>query len=136
MFKNIRTSEANRKVVTELTQKLSLGPENVIARLAFAYSLARGQKLELSSIKDAKGKEYSQATLFGNYTPYYIAMVSQYYGLHKENKDIQRYVKLHIDDGLELMQKNFKGNPNQNGFEFILENVEAGLTLVNSPSSI
>lgn len=127
MFKSIRTSEANKKVVTELTQKLSLGPENVIARLALAYSLSRGRKLEFSSIKDAKGKEYSQNTLFGSYTAYYIALISQLYNLHKDDKDIPRYLKLHIDDGLELMQKNFKENPNQNGFEFILENVENGL---------
>ena len=39
MFTSIRTSASNKIVVTDLTRKLNLGPENVIARIAFAYSL-------------------------------------------------------------------------------------------------
>jgi len=39
MFTTIKTSLENKLRVTELTRKLNLGPENVVARLAFSYSL-------------------------------------------------------------------------------------------------
>ena len=43
MLKSIKTSEANRSVVAELTAKLGMGPENLIARIAFAYSISQGR---------------------------------------------------------------------------------------------
>jgi DNA sulfur modification protein DndE len=43
MFSSIRTSIKNKNVVTDLTRKIGLGPENTVARLAFAYSLAKGR---------------------------------------------------------------------------------------------
>ena len=36
MLINIRTSEANKAVVQELTKWLNLGTENVVSRIAFA----------------------------------------------------------------------------------------------------
>ena len=60
MFSQIKTSEANRSIVTELTNKLNLGAENIIARVAFAYSLANSSKLSISLMKDSQGKEYSK----------------------------------------------------------------------------
>ena len=59
MIKSIKTSEANRVIVADLTNKLGMGPENVIARIAFAYSISLDRKLDLSQIRDSKGKEYS-----------------------------------------------------------------------------
>ena len=41
MFSHIKTSKENKEVVTQLTNKLSLGAENVIARIAIAHSLAQ-----------------------------------------------------------------------------------------------
>ena len=67
MIKSIKTSESNRAIVTELTNKLSIGPENIIARVALAYSVSQGRKLNLSQIADSKGKEYSSNVLFGEY---------------------------------------------------------------------
>ena len=56
---NIKTSEANKEVVRRLTAKLPLGTsENVIARIALAYSLESGKKFSSSefNIYDSKGK--------------------------------------------------------------------------------
>lgn len=127
MLQSIKTSEANRTVVAEMTNKLGLGPENVIARLAFAYSMSRGKKLDLGDIQDSKGKEYSAKVLFGDYLAIYGAIVCQHYGLHRTDPDIPKYVKMHIDDGLTLIAQAIRENPGLRPFDFILEQVEQGL---------
>lgn len=127
MFKSIKTSAANKEIVTELTRKLGLGPENIIARMAFSYSLASNVKLSLSDIQDAKGKEYSATVLFGQNAPFYIALICTHYQIYKTDKDIAKYVKLHIDHGLQLLNEEFISNPNVTGFEFVVNKVDAGL---------
>ena len=69
MFTQIKTSKKNREVVTILSRKFNLGAENVVARIAFAYSLSMGHKLSLNDIQDSQGKEYSKSVLFGNNYP-------------------------------------------------------------------
>ena len=41
MFTSIRTSKANKEIVTELSRKFNLGAENTVARIALAYSLSQ-----------------------------------------------------------------------------------------------
>lgn len=101
MFTHVRTSKANKEVVSQLTRKLNLGAENVIARIALAYSLKSNKKLDLNDIQDSGGKEYSRKVLFGNYDKYYLALVAQHYQLHISNQDLGKYVKLHVDDGIK-----------------------------------
>lgn len=127
MFTHIKTSKENRARVVELTRKLSLGPENVIARLAFSYSLSKDRKFNLSDIKDAGGKEYSKNVLFGANIPYYVALVCNHYNIYKTDKDVPKYIKMHIDDGLELLGAELNQNPNVEGFEFLLQKIEKGL---------
>lgn len=127
MFSNIKTSRANKEVVTLLTNKLALGSENIIARIALAYSIAEGAKLDIKNIADAGGKEYSEKVLFGDYTDFYIALVSLHYGIYASDKDIARYIKLHLDHGLQLLAEEFKNNHNTTGFEFIANKIDQGL---------
>ena len=127
MFSSIRTCEANRAVISALTSKLQLGTENVIARLALAYSLSHEQQLNLKEIKDSKGKEYSKTVLFGDNLPYYIATIAQLYSIHKSSREIPRYIKLHIDNGIELLGKEILDNPNQLVFDFLLKIIGKGL---------
>ena len=127
MIKSIKTSERNREVVRELTAKLSLGPENLIARIAFMYSIARGKKLNVGDIQDSKGKEYSAKVLFGDHSEIYIAVVCQHYGIYKSDYNIPRYIKMHIDDGLNFISEMTKENPNLPLFDFVLEQIEKGL---------
>ncbi len=124
MFSNIKTSKANKEIVTSLTNKLALGTENVIARIALAYSLSKDRILELNTIKDAGGKEYSAKVLFGDYTDYYIALISLHYNIYSTDKDIARYVKMHVDDGLMLLNEEFQTNNNITGFEFIASKMD------------
>lgn len=127
MFTSIKTSLANKVVVTDLTRKLNLGPENVIARIAFAYSLAKNKKFKISDIKDSKGKEYSKNVLFGHNTPYYISLICSHYNIYKTDKDIPRFIKMHVDHGLELINEEIKRNPNLTGFDFLAHKIESGL---------
>lgn len=132
MLINIRTSEANKVVVQELTRKLNLGTENYISRIAFAYSLSRGVKLDLSKdLFDSKGKEYKDDILFGKFRDYYIAMICQHYNLYRSDKDIGKYIKMHIDHGLSIMNRLFEENPNYTGFDFLLECIESGIDKLN-----
>jgi DNA sulfur modification protein DndE len=126
MFSSIKTSKNNKEIVQELTRKLNLGAENIIARIAFAYSLSKEVYLDIKDIKDSQGKEYSAKILFGEYLPYYTAMVCVHYNLYKTDKDIARYIKMHVDDGLEMIHQEFS-KTNLNGMEYLLMKIEAGL---------
>lgn len=128
MFTHIRTSKENRDIVAQLTRKLNLGTENFIARIALTYSLTQGKKLNLSDIKNSSGKQYTKNVLFGDYADYYIGMVALHYDVHTSDKDISKYIKMHIDDGLELLNQEIEANPNMDGFDFLINKVEDGLS--------
>ncbi len=127
MFTSIKTSRANKDIVTDLSRKFNLGAENIIARIALTYSLSQNRLLFLSDIADSQGKEYSKNVLFGSNMPYYIGLICVKYGLYKTDKDIPKYIKLHIDDGLQLMNKELRDNPNLNGYDYLIDKIERGL---------
>lgn len=128
MLINIRTSEANKLIVQELTRKLNLGAENIVSRIAFSFSIAKGIKLNPEQdLADSKGKEYKDDILFGKHRDYYIALICQHYNLYKTDKDIGKYIKMHIDHGLSVMNKLFEENKNYSGLDFLLENIENGI---------
>ncbi len=81
-------------------------------------------------VKDSQGKEYSKNVLFGDYFSYYLAILCTHYNLYKSDKDIPKYIKLHIDDGLELIYNEIKENPNLNGFDFVIDKIEKGLETI------
>lgn len=127
MFTQIKTSKENKEVVALLTRKLGLGTENVIARMAFTYSLSQDKKLNLNDIKDAGGKEYSKSVLFGDYYDIYLGLLCVHYGLYKTDKDIGRYIKMHIDEGLQLLNEEVNNRSNIDGFDFLAEKINIGL---------
>ncbi|MCP4458033.1 MAG: DndE family protein [Cytophagales bacterium] len=130
---NIKTSNANKQVVTELTNKLSFAAENVISRIAFAYSIAQNSKLDLTSdYHDAKGKEYKDDVLFGRYKDYYVALVCQHYKIHKTDSNVGKYLKIHIDDGLNRINKIFEDNPHYTAFDFLSAELEGGIESLES----
>ena len=132
MLKSIKTSESNRTVVAELTNKLNMGSENIIARVALVYSIAQGRRLDISQMADSKGKEYSSKVLFGEYEGFYTAIVCQHYGINSVNIDIPKYIKMHIDDGLELIADEIRENINLTIFDFVLDQIDNGLLALNS----
>ena len=132
---NIRTSERNLDVVRKLTAKLPNGTkENVIARIALGYSLQVGKKFTVSDFHkyDSKGKEYKDHILFdAKYRDFYIALICQHYNIYKTDENIPRYIKTHIDHGLELMDNIFQDNFNYTFFDFLVEYIEKGLLHLN-----
>jgi DNA sulfur modification protein DndE len=130
MFTQIKTSKANKLIVSDLSRKLNLGAENIIARIALTYSLSKDRRFSVLDIKDSQGKEYSKNVLFGNNYPFYLALICTHYGIYKTDKDIPKYFKLHIDDGLELIDNELKENPNLNGFDYLIEKIDTGLIAI------
>ena len=127
MFTSIKTSRTNKDIVTDLSRKFNLGAENIIARIALTYSLSKDRLLSLTDIADSQGKEYSKNVLFGNNLPYYIGLICVKYGLYKTDKVIPKYIKIHIDDGLQLMNKELQDNPNLNGYDYLIDKITNGL---------
>ena len=127
MFTSIKTSRANKYIVTDLSRKFNLGAENIIARIALTYSLSKDRLLSLTDISDSQGKEYSKNVLFGSNLPYYVGLVCVKYGFYKTDKDIPKYIKVHIDDGLQLMNNELRDNPNLNGYDYLIDKIETGL---------
>lgn len=127
MFSQIKTNSKNKENVVELTRKFNLGAENIIARIAIAYSLQSGVKFSPLDIKDSGGKEYSKNVLFGNYYSIYIAMICTHYQISDNDKDIPRYLKLHLDDGLERIARDVKDNPNLVGYDYLFDKIHKGL---------
>ena len=127
MFTSIKTSKSNKYIVTDLSRKFNLGAENIIARIALTYSLSKDRLLSLTDISDSQGKEYSKNVLFGSNLPYYVGLVCVKYGLYKTDKDIPKYIKMHIDDGLQLLNNELRDNPNLNGYDYLIDKIETGL---------
>jgi DNA sulfur modification protein DndE len=131
MFTQIRTSKENKEIVSQLTRTLGLGAENVIARIALTYSLSKDNKLELKNIHNSSGKEYSKSVLFGEYYDYYLGLICVHYNLYKTDKDLPKYIKMHIDDGLQLLNEEINERSNIDGFDFLVEKIEVGLNILN-----
>jgi len=126
---NIKTSEKGWEIIRKLTPKLGdRTPENVIARIALAYSLQKCKKFTTSdfNIYDSKGKEYKEHILFDSkFREFYVALICQYYGIYKTDENISKYVKLHIDHGLELLENIFNTSE-YTFFDFLNEHIEKG----------
>lgn len=128
MIGQIKTSTENKERVTRLTRKFGLGAENIIARIAIAYSLKQGEHFDPTKVKDSGGKEYSRNVLFGNLFPLYLSMICEHYQIKSIDKDLPRYFKLHLDNGLELIDKDVKDNPNLVGFDYLFDKIHEGLS--------
>jgi DNA sulfur modification protein DndE len=134
---NISTSEKNKEVVQHLTRKLPTGTkENVVARIALGYSLQTGKKFTEQEFGkdgyDSKGKEYKDHILFdAKHREFYIALIAQYYGIYRTDEKIVKYIKHHIDHGLQLMANIFEGNNNYTFIDFLTEHLDKGITALD-----
>ena len=64
---------------------------------------------------------------FGSNLPYYVGLICVKYGLYKTDKDFPKYIKMHIDDGLQLMNNELRDNPNLNGYDYLIDKITNGL---------
>lgn len=128
MFTQIRTSKENKDIVAQLTRKLNLGAENIIARMAYSYSISKDRRLNLNDLADSGGKEYSRSVLFGEHDDLYVGLLCTHYTIYKTDKDLGKYVKLHIDDGLHLINTELQKANNIDGFDFLVELISSNLS--------
>lgn len=128
MFSQIKTSNKNREIVSELTRKFNLGAENIIARIAIGYSLQSGEKFSPIDVQDSGGKEYSKGVLFGSYYAIYEALICTHYQINNNDKDLPRYFKMHLDHGLKLINDDVTNNPNLVGYDYLFDKIEKGLS--------
>ena len=128
MFNQIKTCTENREIVANLTRKFGLGAENVIARIAIAYSLHTGTHFSPLDVKDSGGKEYSKNVLFGNMYNAYLYIMCTYYGIPNSDRNIPRYFKIHLDHGLSLINEDVKKNPNLIGYDYLFDKIKTGLS--------
>lgn len=113
-----------------LTRKFGLGAENVIARIAIVYSLQNGTRFLPTDTKDSGGKEYTKNVLFGNMYSMYAALMCKYYQIRLSDKDLPRYFKLHLDDGLERIMQDVRDNPNLVGYDYLFDKIHVGLEAI------
>ncbi len=136
MLINISTSESNKQIVTELSQKfLHTKEENIIPRIALGYSLQRGRKFTEQDfgVYDSKGKSYKDQTLFNpKYKNLFILMICQYYGINRNNENIPRYIKLHIDDGLEALYNLIQSDEKYTLMDFLKDYLDKGISFLES----
>ena len=116
-------------MVTDLTRKLGLGAENIVARIAIAYSLGKKHKFAPTDVLDSTGKEYSANVLFGSNGNIYLAMLCTLYGIKENDRTIPRLFKAHLDDGLLMIDKELKDNPNIAGFDYLIDKINDGLNI-------
>lgn len=121
MFTQIRTSKENKEVVSKLSRRLNLGAENIIARIALGYSLSKDRIMNLDDIQNSSGKEYSKKVLLGEYEDYYIGLICVHYQISNLNKDIPKYIKMHVDDGLNLINQELEERGNIDAFDYLVE---------------
>ena len=136
---NIRTSKKNEKVVKTLTRKLFSGSaENVIARVAYTYSLSSGRmfnKDEMSSY-DSRGKEYKDNVLFPtNQRHIYLGILCQSYKMSFDNPLIPKLVKCHVDHGLQELSGYFESHPRDSLFDFLATVVPSNIAALDQIES-
>ena len=83
--------------------------------------------MELKKIRDSGGKEYAFKVLFGENADVYIGVICTSYNLHKTDKDIPRYVKMHVDDGLDMIYREVNQKGSITGNEFLINAIEKGI---------
>ena len=67
-------------------------------------------------------KDYSYLTCTGK-----VGGNDPEYVIKDTNKDIPRYFKLHLDDGLERISQDVAENPNLIGYDYLFDKIHKGL---------
>ena len=124
---NVKTSEISKDLIRDYSTKLKLPAENTIARIALGFSISKNRQLDLKKIKDSKGKEFKEETFFGKHKTQFVALICQLYSINRTDINIPKYIKMHIDDGLELMDRFFQSNINHTIYDFLIENIDRGI---------
>lgn len=134
---SIKTSKANLPVLERLKQAYDFKYYYVPARIAIAYSLQLKHRFNISThtVLDNGGKEIDEKDLFGHRDSLtlYHSLLNQHYGRLIEDSEFMKLVKLHMDDGLEILGKELldSGRGKFAHVDFLISIVKRGLSLIN-----
>ncbi|MBL7689990.1 MAG: DndE family protein [Flavipsychrobacter sp.] len=142
-MKKIKTSEVNRNTVLNFTKKFDFRDDRTVGQIAIAYSIQLNTHFDVDNDKpcDNNGKEYPESFL-GEINRYsndvvYHAILNQHYNRKLTEEQIQKLLKLHLDHGLETLQRTvLQTNKGKNAhIDFLLNVMERGLVLLDFPKT-
>lgn len=142
----IKTSEANKTVVTSLTSKrFKFKDDRTIAQIAIAYSLQLNQTFDIEKDYlnvDNRGKDYPESILGAINTQtndgVYRAILNQHYGKRLTDDEFTKYIKLHLDHGLQILNRDLlQSSKGKNAhIDYLLGVINGGLSLIDSAPTI
>jgi len=136
----IKTSEANKTVVYNLTKnKFQFKDDRTIAQIAIAFSLQQNKKFTVEDFgsKDNKGKEYPDSLLGElnrkSNNGIYKAILNQHYRRRLSEDDFSKFLKLHLDHGLEVLNRDIlmSSKGNNAHIDYLLNIVNNSLSLLD-----
>lgn len=146
-MQRIKTSETNKVVVQTLSGKgkYNFKDNRTIGQIAFAYSVQLNKIFDLEidyPLKDNKGFEYPDSLLGELFHMsndlVYKAVLNHHYGKNLSQDEFTKLVKLHIDHGLEIFQKDILDNSKGKNahIDYLLKLIKNGLSVMSNATSI
>lgn len=141
-MQRIKTTESNRQTVHSLTgkNKYNFKDNRTIGQIALAYSIQQNKRFNLETdylLKDNKGFEYPESLLgeINNTSndAIYKAVLNHHYGKKLTADEFTKLVKLHIDHGLELFQREIIDNAKGKNahIDYLLRMIKNGLSIMS-----
>ena len=143
----IRISKQNDEIIDRLKSLYKFNSEMVVPRIAFAYSLQTNKKFDLGIdiVPSSDGREFrDEKGLFGiiidgrtNF-PIFKAILEQHYQNSLFEEDFSKLFKLHLDHGLNKIDKELTNKDFTAGFHvsYLMKLIKNGLDLQSSSISI
>lgn len=105
MSYSIHTALKHKLPIASISKSWGLGKENIIARMAFTISLRMDEAINFETLYDSKGKEYRAKVLFGEHQNIYEELLCKRENINKDHPNFKKYIKAHIDRGLDLISE-------------------------------
>lgn len=143
----IRISKQNDEIIDRLKSLYKFNSEGIVPRIAFAYSLQTNKKFDLSVdvVPSSDGRDFrDDRGLFGtivegrsNY-PIFKAILEQHYQKSLFEEDFSKLFKLHLDHGLNKIEKEISKGDITSGTHiiYLMKLIKNGLDLQATSASI
>lgn len=139
----IKISKQNDEIIDRLKSLYKFDSEAIIPRIAFAYSMQTNKRFDLfsNSVISSDGREFrDDKGLFGNIIegrsnyPIFKAILEQHYQKSLFEEEFSKLFKLHLDHGLNKLDKELSTGDFTNGFHinFLMKLIKNGLDLQSS----
>lgn len=139
----IKTSLANKDIVPILKNKFGFKEYMNVAQIAIAHSLQLSKKFSAEDYgsKDSKGHEFPDSFLGEQNNKsnngIYRAVFNQHYERRLSEDDFSKLLKLHLDHGLEVLNREIllTDNRRHGHIDYLLHTINKSVTLLNNTST-